>query len=279
LRFAGCQEGRLKYSQDLDIHELVPAVAFRDSSRRAFGEYVDFSYEVNGSALQLNAHGAIGFNNFGLDVRISKEYSWSTGNLSQKSGTYYVLSYDGQNATVLFYSQKWRYVVYERYDPNTCLFMDEVYQMYLTHIEFDSLGRIALKATDRLPPTAFDEAQPSQTNWYKGVDGRDGSGNLTRFIDILSNEPQLLDAGGKVSGILIGKILEFLGVPYASRARHMHGAFNFKVYSGIPNYVASVATDADKGNYYQLRIYRAQYQHIVGDYVFYPLRVAAEIVD
>jgi hypothetical protein len=70
LRFAGCQEGRLIYSQDLDIRELVPAVAFRDSSGRAFGEYVDFSYEVNGSALQLNAHGAIGFN-FGLDVRIS----------------------------------------------------------------------------------------------------------------------------------------------------------------------------------------------------------------
>ncbi|MEM0462491.1 hypothetical protein [Pyrobaculum sp.] len=276
-RFAGCSEGKLLYSSDQDIRELIPAVAFRDSSSRAFGEYIDFSYHVNGSALKFNLYGAVAFN-FGTSVRITKEYTWSTGSLSQDGGTGFVLTQDGQNAAVLFYSQKWRYVVYELYDPNTCLVMDEVFAIYPTQVAFDVNQRIALKVTDQLPNTAFDEAQPSETRWYWGIDGRGGNVNLFRYVEVLTNEPAL-DVDGSIGGVLIGKILRILGMPYSDKIEHVHGAFNFKIYGGVANYVATVATDANRGSGYAFRVYRARYKHMIGDYEFYPLRIAADVVD
>ncbi|WP_258870485.1 hypothetical protein [Pyrobaculum aerophilum] len=215
LRLAGCSEGRLIYSSDMDIKELIPAVAFRDGSSRAFGEYVDFSYHVNGSALKFNLYGAVAFN-FGTSVRITKEYTWSTGSLSQDGGTGFVLTQDGQNAVVLFYSQKWRYVVYELYDPNTCLVMDEVFAIYPTQVAFDVNQRIALKVTDQLPNTAFDEAQPSETRWYWGIDGRDGNVNLFRYVEVLTNEQRWM-LMAVLAACLSARFYEYSGCPTVIR--------------------------------------------------------------
>ncbi|AFA39594.1 hypothetical protein Pogu_1567 [Pyrobaculum oguniense TE7] len=276
-RFAGCSEGKLLYSSDQDIRELIPAVAFRDSSSRAFGEYIDFSYHVRSSALKITLYGAVA-TNFGASVRITKEYSWSTGDLSQDGGVSYSLTRDGQNAAALFYSQKWRFVVYELYDPSTCLIMDEVFAIYPTQVAFDANQRIALRVTEQLPPTAFDETQPAETRSYQGIDGRGGYNNMFRYSEILIHEP-FIDVDVAIGGLPIGKALRLLGTLFSDKVGHVHAAFNFQIYVGVANYVATVATDADKGAGYRLRLYRARYKHMVGDYEFYPLRISAETAD
>jgi hypothetical protein len=74
---------------------LVPAVGLIDQSSNAFGDGdVTFSYVVDGSALTLNAHGAVSFG-YGTSARISGTYSWSMGTLRKQEGRKFTITSDG----------------------------------------------------------------------------------------------------------------------------------------------------------------------------------------
>ncbi len=73
--FAACPETKVVYDSYVDITNWVPAVGLIDQSSNAFKDSdVTFGYVVDGSALTLNAHGAVSFG-YGTSARISSTYS------------------------------------------------------------------------------------------------------------------------------------------------------------------------------------------------------------
>ncbi|MCI4446733.1 MAG: hypothetical protein JHC20_02300 [Pyrobaculum sp.] len=92
--FAACPEAKVVYDSYVDITNWVPAVGLIDQSSGAFGDSdVAFSYVVDGSALKLNAHGAVSLG-YGTSARISGTYSWSTGTLRKQEGREFTIASD-----------------------------------------------------------------------------------------------------------------------------------------------------------------------------------------
>jgi hypothetical protein len=102
--FTACPDFKLVSDSYVDITNWVPAVGLIDQSSNAFGDSdVTFSYVVDGSALTLNAHGAVSFG-YGTSARISGTYSWSTGTLRKQEGRKFTITSDGQSASIVFYN-------------------------------------------------------------------------------------------------------------------------------------------------------------------------------
>jgi len=93
--FTACPDAKLVYDSYVDITNWVPAVGLIDQSSKAFGDGgVTFGYVVDGSALTLNAHGAVSFG-YGTSARISSTYSWSTGTLRKQEARSFAFASDG----------------------------------------------------------------------------------------------------------------------------------------------------------------------------------------
>ena len=73
--FATCPDAKMVYDTYVDITNWVPAVGLIDQSSNAFGDGdAFFGYVVDGSALTLNAHGAVSFG-YGTSAIISGTHS------------------------------------------------------------------------------------------------------------------------------------------------------------------------------------------------------------
>ncbi|ABL87281.1 conserved hypothetical protein [Pyrobaculum islandicum DSM 4184] len=277
-RFATCPEAKVFYISDVNLTDpdYVPAVALKDSSSKAFGEDIWFGYKVDGSALKLNAYGALSLK-WGTELRITGEYSWGTGNLiSQGSGGY--APADGQSAAVMFYSSIWRVIGYDVYDIYTCNVVDTRASLYMLNLAFEN-GNIALRSVGYIPkmPTSI---SPAETRTYTGIDGKLGDYNTLWYLEIMKNEP-LLDVGGTLGvGLPVGDLIaNKVPSTVASLIKKLYAGFNFQAYGAVANYIAKVSTDAAPGAKYALRVYRAAFVHYLKDYVFKPLVTIAEVVD
>lgn len=276
-RFSRCPEGRVVYVSTANLREYVPAVATFDRSSRGFIEYVDFSYHVMGSALRLQAFGTTSLG-YGTDFRIWSGPTWSTGDLQSQGGAGRIPRGLDESAAVLFYNTVWRYIVYEVYDINACMRIDERTDVYLMDVEFE-YDRIALRTTDRPPSVLTEPTEVSETRSYRGVDGKHGNFNMLRYVDLMFHEP-LVDLQIRLGGAWpVGRLLGLLNLPRNENVRNLHTAFSFSVYSGIANYVSTINTDANAGVDYRLEIRRARVPHRYKDYVFRPLTTVATLVD
>ena len=271
--FTVCPEAKLVYDSYVDIANWVPAVGLIDQSSNAFGDGdVTFSYVVDGSALRLNAHGAVSFG-YGTSARISSIYSWSTGTLRKEEGSKFTITSDDQSASIVFYNTRYRVSVIEEYEG--CLIKDMWLAVNPIHIETTQ----TLDALDYVPAGALDAAEPVQHLSFLGEDGRGRGGNLISLIQFLMNEPPL-DVGGRVGiGLPVGSYLKRVLGPYASLVERLYVALNFQVYGGIALYIASVATDAPPGVRYGAYIHRAQLIHYLRDYAFKPLNTIVRLTD
>jgi len=276
--FATCPEAKVVYVSDINLSNYVPAVALRDTSSKAFGEYIDFSYIVNGSALKFNVYGGLSLG-FGTQMRITGEQSWSTGNLNIEGGRTYIFKGLDESAAIMFYSTIWRYIVYDVYDLNTCGVVDERADLYLLNLGFEN-GSIALRSVGNLPAEIFSSTQISESRYLQGIDGKGGDANMLRWVDMLVNEP-LIDVSGSihVGGWPVGGIINKLGYPYSELIKRLHVGFGFQVYGGKANYVSTVVTDANASASYILGIHRASYTHYLKDYVFRPLNIMGTLLD
>jgi len=271
--FAACPEAKLVYDSYVDITNWVPAVGLIDQSRNAFGDgEVFFGYVVDGSALRLNAHGAVSFH-YGTSARISSTYSWSTGTLRKQEAMNFAFASDGQSASVVFYNTRLRVSVIEEYEG--CLIKDMWLAVNPIHIETTQ----TLDALDYVPAGALDAAEPVQYLSFLGGDGRGGKTNVIWFLEFLLNEP-LLDVGGRIGiGLPVGSYLKRVLGPYASFVEKVYAALNFQVYGGVPLYSAHVSTDAPPGVRYGAYIHRAQLIHYLKDYAFKPLNTIVKLTD
>jgi len=161
---ATCPEGKVVYISDANIREWIPAVALIDESSKAFGEYIDFSYYVDGAVFKLNAHGAASIG-WGTEVRISGEPSWSTGTFQKSEGAGYVTR-DGKSASVVFYSTIWRTIVYDVYDQYRYV-IDRRAAVY--QIDMDTTRMV--KAINYVPSGVLDTAEVFEVKRYVGIDG------------------------------------------------------------------------------------------------------------
>lgn len=271
--FTACPEFKLVYDSYVDITRWVPAVGLIDQSSKAFGDAdVTFQYVVDGSALRLNAHGAVSFG-YGTSARISSTYSWSTGTLRKEEGSKFTITSDDQSASIVFYNTRYRVSVIEEYEG--CLIKDMWLAVNPIHIETTQ----TLNPLNYVPAGALDAAEPVQHLSFLGKDGRGGDGNLISLIQFLMNEPPL-DVGGRVGiGLPVGSYLKWVLGSYAGLVEKVYVALNFQVYGGIALYIASVATDAPPGVRYGAYIHRAQLIHYLRDYAFKPLNTIVRLTD
>lgn len=279
LKFAACPEAKMLYISDADLRNYVPAVALKDASSKAFGEDVYYGYKVDGSVVKFSVYGVLSLG-YGTSLRITSDYTWSTGDLKISGGAGYIPKNDGESAAVMFYSTIWRYLVYEVYDINTCTAVDQRAGFYMLNLAFEN-GSFALRGVSNPPPTTFEEVTVADTKTYSGRDGKLGDSNALQYIDIMNNEP-LLDVSLNIrlgGGWGIGAVLNYLGLPFSWLIKRAHAGFTFQLYGGAANYVAIIRTDANPNASYSLQIMRASYTHYLKDYVFKPLRTAAVIVD
>jgi len=253
-------------------------VALRDTSSKAFGEYIDFSYHVNGSTLRLSAYGGLSLG-FGTEMRISGEPSWSTGNLRVEGGEPYIFRDVNESAAIMFHSFYLRRIVYEVYDINNCGLVDVRESVYPMSLGFEN-GRLALRVVTNPPTAIYSSTQISERRNLRGIDGRGGRANMLRFSEILINEP-LIDVSGnvRVAGLPVGGVLHQLGRPFSDLIKRLHIGFGFQVFGGVANYVSTITSDASKDTPYVLGIHRAEYVHHLKDYVFRPLNAIGTLLD
>ena len=271
--FAACPDSKLVYDTYIDITNWVPAVGLIDQSGKAFGDGdVFFGYIVDGSALTLNAHGAVSFA-YGTSARISGTYSWSTGTLRKQEARKFTITSDGQSASIVFYNTKLRVSIIEVY--TNCLISDMWAVQNPIYIETMQ----TLNALNYVPSGVLDVAEPVQYLDFLGKDGRGGDGNVIWLLDFLNNEP-LLDVGGRVGiGLPVGSYVKRALGNYASLVEKVYAALNFQVYGGTALYSATVATDAPPWVRYGAYIHRAQLIHYLKDYAFKPLNTIVRLTD
>jgi len=271
--FATCPEAKLVYDTYVDITNWVPAVGLIDQSSKAFGDgEVFFGYVVDGSALTLNAHGAVSFG-YGTSARISSTYSWSTGTLRKQEARSFAFASDGQSASIVFYNIRLRVSVIEVY--TNCLVSDVRAVQNPIYIETTE----TLNALNHVPAGALDAAEPVQYLSFLGKDGRGGGGNVIWFLEFLIDEP-LLDVGGRVGiGLPVGSYVKGVLGPYADLVEKVYAALNFQGYGGVPLYSAHVSTDAPPGVRYGAYIHRAQLIHYLKDYALKPLNTIVRLTD
>ena len=279
LKLAACPEAKMLYISDVDLKNYVPVVALKDESSKAFGEGIYYGYKVDGSAVKFSVHGVLSLG-YGTSLRITSDYTYSTGNLNIIGGLLYTIYSDGESAAVMFYSTIWRYLVYEVYDVSTCTVVDQRAGFYMLNLAFEN-GGFALRGVSNPPPTTFEEVTVADTKTYSGKDGKFGDSNTLQYIDIMDDEP-LLDAGLNIrlgGGWGIGLVLNYLGLPFSWLIKRAHAGITFQLYGGTANYVAVIGTDASPNTRYSLQILRASYTHYLKDYAFKPLRTAARLTD
>ena len=270
---AACPDAKLVYDSYVDIANWVPAVGLIDQSSNVFGDGdVFFGYVVDGSALKLNAHGAVSFG-YGISARISGTFSWSTGTLRKQEATKFTITSDGQSASIVFYNTRLRVSVIEVY--TNCLVSDVRAVQNPIYIETTQ----TLNALNYVPARALDAAEPVQYLSFLGKDGRGGGGNVIWFLDFLKNE-LLLDVSGRIGiGLPVGSYVKQVLGPYASLVEKVYAALNFQVYGRVPLYSAHVSTDAPPEVRYGAYIHRAQLIHYLKDYAFKPLNTIVRLTD
>lgn len=269
---ATCPEGRVVYVSDVNIREWIPAVALIDESSKAFGEYIRFSYYVDGAVFKINAHGAVSIG-WGAEVRIGGEPSWSTGTLQKQESAGYDLG-DGQSASVVFYNTIYRAIFYEVYNQY-CYLVDTRNATY--PIDMDTTQMV--KAINYVPSGVLDTAEVFEVRPYVGIDGERGQVNELDYLEYLENQP-LLEVGGQIGiGIPVGAFLSRVLGGFAELVRRIHGAFNFQIYGGRALYLSIVDTDAPPGVSYGLYIHRSRFTHYLKDYAFKPFNTVVKVVD
>jgi len=253
-------------------------VALRDASSKAFSEWIDFSYSVNGSALRLSAYRGLSLG-FGTEMRISSEPSWSTGDLRVEGGEGYIFKDVNESAAIMFYSTVLRRIRYEVYDIDNCGLVDIREAVHLISLGFEN-GRLGLRVVTNPPTAIYSSTQISERRYLRGRDGKGGLTNMLRFSEILVNEP-LVDVSGsiRVAGLPVGGILNQLGRPYSDLIKRLHIGFGFQIYGGVANYVSTIASDASSDTPYVLGIHRADYVHYLKDYAFRPLNTIGTLLD
>lgn len=248
--------------------------ALIDSSSKAFGEYIDFSYHVNGSTLTINAYGSAGIftDLLGVVYRIPEQYTWSTGNLNMEGGNFIVFSNDRENGSLFLEQSIWRVLVVEKYDIYTCTRESIYSDAYLKSVNLKVIGFKAV-------PNYFQSLEFQTIKNYTGVDGRAGSGNLLRLVDLQQNMP-LIDVDVRLNAsIPIGPIRVSLNIPYAGLFSKAHAGFDLKIYRGTAAYVSSIATDAPSGIPYKLQLAITSASHYFKDYEFKPIAPVGRLID